>query len=424
MERIGEANKPNNKLVNDYYGQIVDTVIGYFMGNPIVFNAEDDKFVEALDEVFIEEDIDDLAMEIAKECAIKGKSSILVYQDEEGTTRLAQIPPEEVIFIYDNSKTNKLVYAIRYYTIKDTIKDEEYTRAEVYTPTHIEHWIQMGENKEFAPDFSLSNPIEPHIFGTVPIVPFVNNKEEQGDFEKIVSLVDDFDKVLSDASNEHEAYRRAYLMIKNMAIDDNTLARLKLEGVIQVDDDGDVKFVTKDIQSAAVDAHLGRLEDNIYKFSRVPNLDDENFAGNLSGIAIKFKLFGLETKCITKERKMKKGLRDLIELLCVPLNIKYSASWGAKDVEMVFTRNIPANIVEQTDVVQKLQGIVDTETLLSLLPFIDDPQAVIDKLEEENKIKAQERELMGQAIPVDQIKEQETGQEEKPIKEEEKLKKV
>jgi SPP1 family phage portal protein len=213
-------------------------------------------------------------------------------------------------------------------------------------------------------------------------------------------------------------------MIKNMAIDDNTLARLKQEEVIQVDDDGDVKFVTKDIQSAAVDAHLGRLEDNIYKFSRVPNLDDENFAGNLSGIAIKFKLFGLETKCITKERKMKKGLRDLIELLCVPLNIKYSASWGAKDVEMVFTRNIPANIVEQTDVVQKLQGIVDTETLLSLLPFIDDPQAVIDKLEEENKIKAQERELMGQAIPVDQIKEQETGQEEKPIKEEEKLKKV
>jgi SPP1 family phage portal protein len=427
LERVGEPNKPNNKLVNDYYGQIIDTVIGYFMGNAVVFNAKEEKFLDALDDIFIEEDIDDLNMEVAKECAIKGKSAVLVYQDEEGNTRLAQIPAEEVIFIYDSSKTNKLEYAIRYYTIKDTAKDEEYRKVEVYTPTHIEHWIQTDDTGHFVPDFMEGNPVEPHIFGRVPIVSFVNNKEEQGDFEKIVSLVDDFDKVLSDASNEHEAYRRAYLMIKNMAIDDSTLIRLKQEGVIQVDDDGDVKFVTKEIQSDAIEGHLNLLEDNIYKFSRVPNLDDEDFAGNLSGIAIKFKLFGLETKCITKERKMRKGLKDLIDLICVPLNIKHSASWSAKDIEMVFTRNIPANITEQTDVVQKLQGIVDTETLLSLLPFIDDPAAVMEKLEEESLIKQKEAAIFGQAVPFGEVEEdgeQVQGQEKQvpptPTKKEEK----
>lgn len=86
-------------------------------------------------------------------------------------------------------------------------------------------------------------------------------------------------------------------------------------------DNGDVKFITKEIQTEALENHLNRLEKNIHKFSAVPDLSDENFAGNLSGVAIRFKLFGLETKCIIKERKMEKAIKELVRVLSVPIHV-------------------------------------------------------------------------------------------------------
>ena len=71
-----------------------------------------------------------------------------------------------------------------------------------------------------------------------------------------------------------------------------------------------------------------------------------------------------------------------MELLCKILSIKHNREYLFTDIEAVFTRNTPANITETTDVVKSLYGIVSDETLLSLLPFISDVQAEMDKIEE------------------------------------------
>ena len=203
------------------------------------------------------------------------------------------------------------------------------------------------------------------------------------DLEKIESLVNDYDKVLSDVSNEFEAFRNAYLMRKNMTTGKDGATKLKEEGIIEVMENGDVKFVTKQIQTEALENHLNRLEKNIYKFSQVPDLSDENFAGNLSGIAIRFKLFGLETKCIIKERKMEKAIRDLVRVLAVPLRVLTGHEVDVINLKVEFTRNVPNNLTEIVDTVTKLDGKVDKETLLSLLPFIDNPKEVLEKMEQE-----------------------------------------
>ena len=51
-------------------------------------------------------------------------------------------------------------------------------------------------------------------FGRIPIITVYNNEEQMSDLEKIETLVNDYDKVLSDVSNEFEAFRNAYLMLK------------------------------------------------------------------------------------------------------------------------------------------------------------------------------------------------------------------
>jgi SPP1 family phage portal protein len=203
------------------------------------------------------------------------------------------------------------------------------------------------------------------------------------DLERAETLVNDYDKVLSDVSNEFEAFRNAYLMLKNLVAGKDSLEKLKTEGILEVMDNGDAKFLTKQIQTEALENHLNRLKESIYTFSQVPNLSDENFAGNLSGVAIRFKLFGLETKCIIKEQKGKTAIRNLFRVISAPVRVLTGHNPDVINLEIEFTRNVPNNITELVDTVTKLEGKVDKETLLALLPFIDDPAGVLEKLEQD-----------------------------------------
>lgn len=299
-----------------------------------------------------------------------------------------RISPEDLIIVYENSATKKAKYKIRLYDIdtEDTDKTTHY--AEVYSATKIEIFKSVDDtsvggalNRNFCSYQFVEE--KPHIYGRIPIVTVYNNEEQMSDLEKIESLVADYDKVLSDVSNEFEAFRNAYLMLKNMTSGKEGAQKLKDEGIIEVMENGDVKFVTKQIQTEALENHLNRLEKNIYTFSQVPNLSDENFAGNLSGVAIRFKLFGLETKCIIKERKMEKAIRELVRVLTVPIRVSTGKEIDLLNLKVEFTRNVPNNLTEIVDTVTKLDGKVDKETLLSLLPFIDNPKEVLDKMEQE-----------------------------------------
>ena len=405
-------NKPNNKLANDFMGQIIDTTVGYFLGNPIVIQytnpdnsnvgrqtAEADVGVD-LDEIegtdtAIQDEIDgigidnykdDLFMEWGKAAMIKSLSHLLVYQDEESITRIIKLDPEDVIIVYNNSSTKQALYKIRLYVIdtEDTKKSKMY--AEVYSAEKIETFVRDNDTSTVggANGFSFVEE-KTHIFGRIPIITLYNNDEELSDLEKIETLVNDYDRVMSDISDEFEAFRNAYLVIKDMVMNGDSLQKLKEEGIVEVTDSGDMRFVTKEIQTDAINSHLDRLEKNIHKFAQVPDLSDESFASNLSGVAIKFKLFGLETKCIIKERKMEKAIRQLLEVLSVPIRVKTGKEIDMRNIHIEFSRNVPANITEIVDTVVKLDGKVDKETLLALLPFVDNPKEVLEKLKKDKE---------------------------------------
>ena len=406
-----DENKPNNRIANDFFSQIIDNTVGYFLGNPIILNYTepqgekkpvevdpvdvgvdlgdivDTAVQDELDSICTENDKDDLFIEWGKEAMIKGLSHVLVYQNEESKTKFMRVSPEDCIGVYKNSSTHEAKWKIRLYDIdtEDTKKVTHY--AEVYDATGYDIFTSTEESTGARGARSIASYTfqkrVPHIYGRIPIITLYNNEEQMSDLERIETLVNDYDKVLSDMSNEFEAFRNAYLMLKNMVAGKDALEKLKVEGILEIMENGDAKFLTKQIQTDAIENHLDRLERNIYKFSQVPDLSDESFAGNLSGIAIRFKLFGLETKCIIKERKMEKAIKELFRVLYAPLRVLTGKEPDVLNLKVEFTRNVPNNITELVDTVCKLDGKVDKETLLALLPFIDNPKEVLEKLEAE-----------------------------------------
>lgn len=378
-----EENKPNNRIVTDFYGKLIDTEVGYFLGHPIVFNSEEENALDELGTILVDNEFDDLIMEIGKEMGIKGKSYMLIYQDEESNSKLCRLSPDNVAVVESKKGRGEIGVAIRYYqesVLKDNGEDEELiTYIEIYDKNEIAYYrLHNGVLVE-------DKKRERHIYGAVPIIEFKNNEEGIGSFEKVITLVEAYAKLISDTSNEHEAYRNAYLVLKNLSADEETGKTFTKGGVIELFDDGEAYFLEKPILDSAINSHLDRLSSDIHKFSDIPDLSDEKFAGNLSGVAIRFKLLGLENKCIIKERKMTKAIRQMIRILNRVLDVKSGALLDVTTINIIFTRNVPNNLQEIVDSVIKLDGIVDKETLLALLPFIESPQEVIEKLREEEE---------------------------------------
>ena len=73
-----------------------------------------------------------------------------------------------------------------------------------------------------------------------------------------------------------------------------------------------------------------------------------------------------------------------IELICNILNLKATGAI-CRDIDIQFTRNLPTNNTELISLVQNLQGIVSSETLLSLLPFVKDTTTELEKLNQEKQ---------------------------------------
>lgn len=121
-------------------------------------------------------------------------------------------------------------------------------------------------------------------------------------------------------------------------------------------------------------------------------MTDESFGGNVSGVAMEFKLLGMENITKIKTRYYKKGLRKRIRIFCNFLSIQ-GKKVDPAGITMTFTRALPKNLLEISQIVANLWGKVSRKTLLSQIPFVDnvdDELAALDQETEENMKRQQE----------------------------------
>lgn len=380
LKRImADETKPNNKIANPYASYITDTLTGYFMGEPISYSALDNKIVEELNLIFEYNDEADENVELARACSIYGKAFELLYVDEEGAVRFKRLDTKECIPIFDDTIENDLLYLIRFFPDKDIVENKNFTWVEIIDKEKTARY-KANENGN---NLVLFEEI-PHYFGMCPIAIYKNNEDETGDFEKVISLIDAYDKMESDSLNDFEYFCDAYLALVGFTADSDDVKKMKENRVLLLDKDTDAKWLTKEEHDSTIENMKNRIDKDIHKFSKCPNLSDEDFASNASGVAIKYKMVGTENLVSVKERKFKKGLQRRLELISILQGIKLSAfDWRAIDI--IFTRNLPTNDVEIANMVNTLSNIVSTETLLAQLPFIENVQDEMKRLETDKK---------------------------------------
>lgn len=389
----------NNRINNDFFSEIVDFKTGYFAGTPIAYSysntaeakretAETDKsnadlardeVSKALSDFVALNNMYDVDMETTKLAGICGYAGRLLYIDD-GTERVMPIAPYEAV-ILSNTDITEPKYALRYYTVKD-LGGTEYYNITFYDDKRIRHYTGTSYNALE----ELTDEEEVNLYGVCPLQGIPNNRELVGDAEKTLELIDTYDRNISDASNDIESFSSAYMVIENLMLDDDDITRAQTNGILQVNtgtNNGKVYFLTKDLNDTYVSNQLARIEKNIYRFSKTPNLNDEAF-GTASGVALKFKLTGLEAKCGMFQAKMVSAGVYMFRAL--------TNSWGNKGIKanplqiiMDFSRNFPLDLLSEAQAVGQLlsTGGVSKRTAISQLSFVDDPDYELELVEEE-----------------------------------------
>ena len=388
-------NKPKNRLSHPYAQYITDTAVGYLLGKPVAYATEDKNLLEAMTDIFRYNDESDNNTTLAKMASIYGYAYEIMYLDKNAKPRFKAIDPSELIVCYDNTLEENIVLAIRYYdeVVRNNDLEETVTRLEVYTkPTENDKGEIIANGKIIRGTIRLESITledeEDYYFNDIPVNVYINNDELYGDFEKVLSLIDAYDQSQSDTANDFELFTNCMLVINGELIDDEQAENLNDVNLIQfLNSDSNAKYLIKDIQDTALENYKNRLNEDIHRFSFVPNMSDENFSNNASGIAMKFKLMGLENLIGVKEAKFKKGLMRRIELLCAYAKMKNNSDYSYLAIEPVFTRNTPNNELELSQIMQNLTGILSEETIIGMSPRVSDIQAEIERKEKEaNKL--------------------------------------
>jgi len=163
------------------------------------------------------------------------------------------------------------------------------------------------------------------------------------------------------------------------------MRKLRRNKILSLDEGGSAEWLIKNLNDSYIENIKTRLQNDIHKFSSVPDMSDDSFAGNASGVAIKYKLLGMEQIRSRKERCFKKGLQRRIEIIAGMLRTKSKADIDFRDISITFTANLPANLQEQAQIVSQLDGMISRKTLLSLLPVVTNPKEEMEELDKERE---------------------------------------
>jgi len=370
-----DASKPCNKSVINYCKNIVDSYCGY-LATPGYISYRSDDDIEDIMNILRYNDYQAEDSDLLLDALIYGVSAELMYIDNAGQTRFRLINPTSCFGIYDDTLTGDLMYFVRMYKANEWDESDIYF-VDVYSDYDIKHYTMNGENGYLQ---LIAN--EPHYFSQCPANIFVM-PDEKSIFDCVMTLQDSVNELLSAEIDDFSAFCDAYLALIGVDADAEDIAAMKQNRVIILPEGAAAQWITKNANDAQVENILKRIHESIYRVAQCPDFSSESFIGGVSsGIAIQYRLTGMETRAGKIEALMKKALQRRVEIICGIASLKIGED-VFRDIQIEFKRNIPEDTTSVINMINSLKGIVSDATLLSQLDFIPDVNAEIEALQEQ-----------------------------------------
>lgn len=373
-----DATKPCNKVITNYCRNIVNSYTGY-LATPSYISYSSEQDIEDIMDILRYNDYNAEDAALLQDALICGVANELMYHDAAGTVRFRIINPLTCFGVYDDSLTGDLLYFVRMYDVSEWDDTDTYN-VDVYSDTLIKHYQMAGKNGALT-----FIGEEPHYFAQCPANIFYL-PDEKSIFDSVMTLQDAANTILSSEIDDIQAFADAYLCLYGVDVEADDVASMKENRVLAFPSEGaSAGWLTKNANDTQIENILKRIQDNIYKISQCVDFSSEGFTGGVSsGVAIRFKLSGMETLGGVIVSAMKKALQRRIEIISGDVSLKMGEE-VFRDINIDFKRNIPEDYSSLVNLINSLKGTVSDETLISMLPFVDDVNAELEKVSQQKQ---------------------------------------
>ena len=370
-----DATKPCSRTVINYCKNIVDSYCGY-LATPANISYHSEEDITEIMEILKYNDYQAEDASFLLDALIYGTAAELMYIDQKGQTRFRLINPTTCFGVYDDSLTGDLMYFVRMYKASEWDDTDKYL-VDVYSDYDVKHYTMTGTN-----GYLHAIGEEPHYFSQCPANVFTL-PDERSIFDCIVGLQDAANELLSSEIDDYSAFCDAYMMLQGVDADAEDIASMKANRVLVLPEGASASWLTKSAADTQVENILKRIHESIYRIAQCPDFSSESFVGGVSsGIAIQYRLTGMETRAGKIEAEMKKALQRRIEIICGIAALKLGVE-VFRDIQISFKRNIPEDTTATINLINSLKGTVSDATLLSQLDFIPDVNAELEAVQEQ-----------------------------------------
>ena len=372
-----DPSKPCNKTVINICRNLVDSFNGY-LSTPGCISYSSKEDIDDVMNILRYNDYQSEDSDFLQDALIYGVANELMYMDAQSQVRFRLINPTMSFGIFDDSLTEDLLYFVRIYK-KDNWGTDDTHCVDVYDAHFIKHYHMTGKNG----NLHLIGE-EPHYFGQCPANIFYM-PDEKSVFDCVLTEQNAINEIVSAEVDEINALVDAYLCLKGVDADDEDIAAMKANRVMLIPSDADAAYLTKNSNNDRVENILKRLQDAAYRIAQCPDFSSDTFIGGVSsGVALRFRLSGMEFRAGKIEGEMKKALQRRIEIICGMAALKLGEA-VFRDIQINFKRNIPVDMTATINMVNALKGTVSDKTLLGQLDFVEDVDAELEAIQEQKQ---------------------------------------
>ena len=377
--------RPNYSINVNMAKYIIDVATSYTFGIPVAYDTQNDNAKKVLDKVkYIHKNcvVSEVDFEQGGDMATYGVSYqlVMVLDGEapiEDRIVFKTLEPLQTFYVIDNTILNNPICAVYFYSYKED--NVQKTRVYVYDKENLYEFVEKGGVLSFID----SNP---HFMGHIPVIQCLNNDDAFSDIQAVTGLLDSLSLSVSNSTDNLQSIANAILAVSGGTLNEKQIELINELKVANLPVGATMEWIIKNINPEAEKQHVDNLLKFLFQISQVPDLTDEAFASNQSGVAMKYKLWGLDQLWGTKTIKYKKAIVHRLKILMHLLQYQFTSTVQMlDDITITFDKNLPTDNSAEYQMVQALKGVVADRTLLQNVSIVEDVEKELEELEKQAK---------------------------------------
>lgn len=386
FEKLNNYYTNSEKITKESAGKIITRTgyakyitrlkTGYLLGRPVEYQASADVKIEPILDSYKSQTIANLDKKLAKDCSIYGRAYERIYSNEDASIKSARIDVRNAILVRDNSVEHDKLFGLIYQPLIDKdgkASDKDFEVTILTSDKIIEHELKDGKLTQQGKE-------DEHFFGEVPMIEYFNNDEASGDFEDVLTDIDAYNRLKSDRLSDRRKLADSILAVTGARLKEEDREDLLDSMVALLPDGAKMEYISKNTDETGADILRQNINDDIHKISMTPDMTDQNFIGNSSGVALAYKVLPFMLNNSDKITSFESGLVERLRVYGKFLSVKGKmAEIKVEDVDLIFKNSLPKNDFETSQIINNLlnTGLVDKSTLAAQLSFVQNAEEIV-----------------------------------------------